>query len=52
VRAHAQVNETQFAQARIVPGPQVVIGRVAEKIKTAFWSANPASALRWQLSIV
>jgi chromate reductase len=34
VRAHAQVNETLLAiQARIVPGPQVVIGSVAEKIK-------------------
>ena len=34
VRAHIQVNETLLAiQARIVPGPQVVIGGVAEKIK-------------------
>jgi chromate reductase, NAD(P)H dehydrogenase (quinone) len=34
VRAHAQVNETLLAiQARIVPGPQVVIGSVAEKIR-------------------
>ncbi|MGY3609784.1 MULTISPECIES: NADPH-dependent FMN reductase [unclassified Bradyrhizobium] len=33
VRAHAQLNETLLAiQARIVPGPQVVIGGVAEKI--------------------
>src|SRR5260370_24625455 len=34
VRAHAQLNETLLAvQAHIVPGPQVVIGGVAEKIK-------------------
>lgn len=34
VRAHAQVNETLLAiQARIVPGPQVVIGGAAEKIR-------------------
>jgi chromate reductase len=34
VRAHAQVNETLLAiQARIVAGPQVVIGSVAEKIR-------------------
>jgi chromate reductase len=34
VRAHAQVNETLLAtQARIAPGPQVVIGNVAEKIR-------------------
>jgi chromate reductase len=34
VRAHAQVNETLLAiQARMVPGPQVVIGSVAEKIR-------------------
>lgn len=34
VRAHAQVNETLLAiQARIVPGPQVVIGSVAERIR-------------------
>jgi chromate reductase len=34
VRAHAQVNETLLAiQALIVPGPQVVIGSVAEKIR-------------------
>jgi chromate reductase len=34
VRAHAQVNETLLAiRARIVPGPQVVIGSVAEKIR-------------------
>lgn len=33
-RAHAQVNETLLSvQARIVPGPQVVIGSVAEKIR-------------------
>ena len=34
VRAQAQVNETLLAvEARIVPGPQVVIGSVAEKIR-------------------
>lgn len=34
VRAQAQVNETLLAMdARIVPGPQVVIGSVAEKIR-------------------
>jgi chromate reductase, NAD(P)H dehydrogenase (quinone) len=33
-RAQAQVNETLLAtEARIVPGPQVVIGNVAEKIR-------------------
>src|SRR5260370_42299321 len=34
VRAHAQLNETLLSvQARIVPGPQVVIGSVAEKVR-------------------
>jgi chromate reductase, NAD(P)H dehydrogenase (quinone) len=34
VRAQAQVNETLLAiEARIVPGPQVVIGSVADKIR-------------------
>jgi chromate reductase len=34
VRAHTQANETLLAiQALIVPGPQVVIGSVAEKIR-------------------
>jgi len=34
VRAHAQVNETLLSvQARPVAGPQVVIGRVAERIR-------------------
>ncbi|MDQ0391596.1 NADPH-dependent FMN reductase [Labrys monachus] len=34
VRAHAQVNEALLsAQALLVPGPQVVIGGIAEKIR-------------------
>jgi chromate reductase, NAD(P)H dehydrogenase (quinone) len=53
VRAHVQAFETLLAiQARIVPGPQVVIGSVAEKIRDGILVDESCQRLRRQLSIV
>lgn len=51
VRAQAQANETLLAiQSRPVPGPQVVIGNVADKIRDG--QLIDESSLRFALSAI